>query len=52
MSPYGRRSYWGIATARHGDHEIDFIVERDDHKIVALEVELSSTVEDSDILAP
>ncbi|MGH3832106.1 MAG: DUF4143 domain-containing protein [Pseudonocardiaceae bacterium] len=35
---------------RNGDHEIDFIIERDDHKIVALEVELSSTVEDSDVI--
>ncbi|MGB6163088.1 MAG: DUF4143 domain-containing protein [Pseudonocardiaceae bacterium] len=32
---------------RNGDHEIDFIIERDDHKIVALEVKLSSTVDDS-----
>lgn len=34
---------------RNGDHEIDFIIERDDHKIVALEVKLSSTVDDSDV---
>ncbi len=35
---------------RNGDHEIDFIIERDDHKIVALEVKLSSTVDDSDVI--
>ncbi|MGH3856731.1 MAG: ATP-binding protein [Pseudonocardiaceae bacterium] len=35
---------------RNGDHEIDFIIERDDRKIVALEVKLSSTVDDSDVI--
>jgi uncharacterized protein len=34
---------------RNGDHGIDFIIERDDHKIVALEVKLSPTVDDSDV---
>jgi hypothetical protein len=34
---------------RNGDHEVDFIIERDDHKIVALEVKLSTTVDDSDV---
>lgn len=34
---------------RNGDHEIDFIIERDDHRIVALEVKLSATVDDSDV---
>src|SRR5918997_349303 len=34
---------------RNGDHEIDFIIERDDHKIVALEVKLNATVNDSDV---
>ena len=33
---------------RNGDHEVDFIVERDDHRVVALEVKLSATVDDSD----
>ncbi|MDQ2884071.1 MAG: DUF4143 domain-containing protein [Actinomycetota bacterium] len=35
---------------RNDDHEIDFIIERDDHKIVALEVKLSTTVDDSDLI--
>jgi predicted AAA+ superfamily ATPase len=34
---------------RNGDHEIDFIIERDDHKIAALEVKLNATVNDSDV---
>ncbi len=34
---------------RNGEHEIDFIVERDDHKVVALEVKLSATVDDSNV---
>lgn len=34
---------------RNGDHEVDFIVERDDHKVVALEVKLSTSVTDSDV---
>ena len=33
---------------RNGDHEIDFIIERDDHRVVAIEVKLSATVNDSD----
>ncbi|MGH3976750.1 MAG: DUF4143 domain-containing protein, partial [Pseudonocardiaceae bacterium] len=35
---------------RNGDHEIDFIIERDDHKIVAIEVKLSAAVSDSDVI--
>ncbi|MBA3489354.1 MAG: ATP-binding protein [Longispora sp.] len=34
---------------RNGDHEVDFIIERDDHKVVALEVKLSTTIDDSDV---
>jgi hypothetical protein len=34
---------------RNGDHEVDFILERDDHRVVALEVKLSTTVTDSDV---
>jgi predicted AAA+ superfamily ATPase len=34
---------------RNGDHEIDMILERDDHKIVAIEVKLGATVEDTDV---
>lgn len=32
-----------------GKHEVDFIVERDDHKIVAIEVKLAAAVDDSDV---
>jgi predicted AAA+ superfamily ATPase len=34
---------------RNGDHEVDFVIERDDHRIVALEVKLSTAVTDSDV---
>lgn len=34
---------------RNGDHEVDFIVERDDHRVVAFEVKLSNVVHDSDV---
>jgi predicted AAA+ superfamily ATPase len=34
---------------RGGEHEVDFIVERDDQRIVALEVKLSETVTDKDV---
>lgn len=34
---------------RGGRHEIDLIVERDDNRIVALEVKLSRTVDDDDV---
>jgi predicted AAA+ superfamily ATPase len=42
------------ATVHHlrtfnGRHEIDFIVQRDDHKVVALEVKLAGTVGDEDV---
>lgn len=31
---------------RNGDHEIDFIIERDDHRVLAVEVKLATTVTD------
>lgn len=34
---------------RNGDHEIDFILERADHRVVALEVKLAASVENSDV---
>ena len=34
---------------RNGDHEIDMIIERDDHKIVAIEVKLGATIDDADV---
>ncbi len=34
---------------RNGDHEIDFIVQRADHRTVALEVKLSTNVTDTDV---
>lgn len=35
---------------RNGDHEVDLIVERADHRIVAVEVKLAQQVEDSDVV--
>lgn len=34
---------------RDGDHEIDLIVQRDDHRVVAFEVKLASSVDDDDV---
>jgi uncharacterized protein len=34
---------------RNGDREVDLIVERDDGQIVAMEVQLSPVVRDSDV---
>ncbi len=34
---------------RGGDHEVDLIVERDDHRVLAVEVKLAATVSDSDV---
>jgi uncharacterized protein len=34
---------------RNGDHEVDFIVERDDHRVVAFKVKLSNVVHDADV---
>ncbi len=34
---------------RGGEHEVDLIIERDDHRIVAIEVKLSETVEADDV---
>lgn len=33
----------------NGDHEVDFIVERDDHRVAAFEVKLAAHVDDSDV---
>jgi hypothetical protein len=33
-----------------GRHEVDFIIERDDHKVVALEVKLAGSVGDDDVV--
>lgn len=33
----------------NGDHEVDFIVERDDHRVAAFEVKLSASVHDGDV---
>ena len=38
---------WHLRTG-NGDHEVDFILERDDHKVVAIEVKLAGTVSDKD----
>jgi uncharacterized protein len=34
---------------KNGDHEVDFIVEAPDHRIVAMEVKLSPDINDSDV---
>ena len=34
---------------QNGDHEVDLILERPDHKVVALEVQLAPTVDDHDV---
>lgn len=33
-----------------GRHEVDFIIQRDDHKVVAIEVKLNATVDDRDVV--
>ena len=38
---------WHLRTG-NGDHEVDFILERADHKVVAIEVKLAGTVSDAD----
>lgn len=38
---------WHLRTG-NGDHEVDFILERADHKVVAIEVKLAGTVSDRD----
>lgn len=52
----GVRTYAQAAEARvfhfrtrNGDHEVDLIVEADDHRVVAIEVKLSATVSDEDV---
>src|SRR5450756_267391 len=34
---------------QNGDHEVDFIIERDDHRVLALEVKLAANVGDPDV---
>jgi predicted AAA+ superfamily ATPase len=34
---------------RGGEHEVDFVVERDDQRVVAFEVKLSETIDQSDV---
>lgn len=38
---------WHLRTG-NGDQEVDFIIERDDHKVVAIEAKLTSAVRDRD----
>ncbi|MGH7866781.1 MAG: ATP-binding protein [Candidatus Dormibacteraceae bacterium] len=35
---------------RNGDHEVDFIIERDDHRVLAIEVKLSPSVTAADVV--
>jgi predicted AAA+ superfamily ATPase len=42
------------ASVRHlrshrGEHEVDLIVEREDHRVLAIEVKLTQAVEDDDV---
>lgn len=39
----------GHLRTHRGDHEVDFIVERDDHKVVAVETKLAAVVDDDDV---
>jgi hypothetical protein len=39
----------GHLRTHRGEHEVDLIVERDDHRVVAFEVKLSGVVEDGDV---
>ncbi len=39
----------GHLRTQGGEHEVDLIVERDDHRIVAIEVKLAQTVSDDDV---
>jgi hypothetical protein len=34
---------------RGGEHEVDLIVERDDHRVLACEIKLSQTIDDKDV---
>lgn len=34
---------------QNGDHEVDFIIERDDHRVVALEAKLAANVSEPDV---
>jgi predicted AAA+ superfamily ATPase len=45
----GAEASIGHLRTHRGEHEVDLIVERDDRKIVALEVKLSGAVEDADV---
>lgn len=40
-------STWHLRTG-NGDHEVDFILQRSEHKVVALEAKLAGTVSDKD----
>jgi predicted AAA+ superfamily ATPase len=39
----------GHLRTHRGDHEVDLIVQRGDHKVVAIEVKLSASVDDADV---
>lgn len=48
---YSQRAEASVSHLRtsDGSHEVDFIIERDDHRVVAVEVKLSSYVADADV---
>jgi predicted AAA+ superfamily ATPase len=39
----------GHLRTHRGEHEVDLVVERDDGKVIALEVKLTSTPDDGDV---
>ncbi|HEV3358738.1 MAG TPA: DUF4143 domain-containing protein [Pseudonocardiaceae bacterium] len=49
---YAQANYASVHHLRthDGRHEVDFIVQRDDHKVVALEVKLAGSVGDDDVV--
>ena len=47
MAQNAEATTWHLRTG-NGDHEVDFILERDDHKVVAIKARLASTISDKD----
>ena len=49
---YSQQSEASVSHLRTSDgaHEVDFIIERDDHRVLAVEVKLASYVTDSDVV--
>ena len=43
------QAHVGHLRTRNGDHEVDLVLERDDGRVIAIEVKLASTVADRDV---